>query len=111
MNHEDEKERRDEAADLSAVLILDESRFPLGMVVVAQRAYAALSTLDIHHGLVRHASGDWGELCEDDWAENQTALQLGYRLLSGYRSSKGIRFWIITEADRSVTTVLLPEEY
>ena len=61
--------------------------------------------------LRRHASGDWGDVCTDDLQSNQDALQNGLRLLSVYWSSEGIRFWIITEADRSATTILLPDEY
>ena len=102
------QERGDSQWDSPNVI---ETLFPLGRVILTVRAYHTVPLEDIRRAIVRHATGDWGELCEDDWAENQTALQLGYRLLSGYRSSKGIRFWIITEADRSVTTVLLPEEY
>ena len=60
--------------------------------------------------LARHASGDWGDLCEHDRRENGLALKHGRRLLSSYPVGEG-RIWIITEADRSVTTLLLPEEY
>lgn len=59
----------------------------------------------------RHVRGEWAELCPEDVKENELSLREGFRLLSVYRSSKGVRFYIITEADRSVTTVLLPEEY
>jgi hypothetical protein len=61
--------------------------------------------------LIRHLAGDWGEVDEHDRRENELSLQHGWRILSCYRMSNGTRFWIITEADRSVTTVLLPEEY
>jgi hypothetical protein len=61
--------------------------------------------------LVRHVSGDWGDLNESDRQENELSVREGFRILSAYRMSDGTRFWIITEADRSVTTVLLPEEY
>lgn len=60
--------------------------------------------------LGRHASGDWGTVCEEDAAENDSALAFGYRILSAYETEHG-KVWIITEADRSATTVLLPEEY
>jgi hypothetical protein len=60
---------------------------------------------------VRHVSGDWGDLNESDRQENELSVREGFRILSAYRMSDGTRFWIITEADRSVTTVLLPEEY
>jgi len=61
--------------------------------------------------LQRHVAGDWGELDEEDKKANDGALQTGERLLSAYQSATGTKFWIITEADRSVTTVLLPEDY
>ncbi len=60
--------------------------------------------------LTRHASGDWGELCAFDRRQNQIALRAGLRVFSSYETTVG-RCWIITEADRSVTTILLPEEY
>ena len=60
--------------------------------------------------LARHATGDWGELCAFDRRQNEIALRDGYRVLSSYTRRRG-GVWIITEADRSVTTILLPEEY
>jgi hypothetical protein len=62
-------------------------------------------------GLARHAAGDWGEVWEEDRHLNEAALIDGERLLSIYAAEDGTRFWIITEADRSATTVLLPDEY
>jgi hypothetical protein len=59
----------------------------------------------------RHVQGDWGELCADDVQENEFSLQNWLRLLSAYRLKDGTKIWVITEADRSATTVLLPEEY
>lgn len=61
--------------------------------------------------LDRHRGGDWGDVCRDDWEENELSLREGFRLLSTYRTARGVRLWVITEADRSVTTVLLPEDY
>jgi hypothetical protein len=61
--------------------------------------------------LMRHLTGDWGDLSESDKAENELSVREGFRILSAYRLSNGTRFWIITEADRSATTFLLPEEY
>jgi hypothetical protein len=58
----------------------------------------------------RHASGDWGDLDTHDRLENEIAVREGFRILSAYEL-EGIRFWVITEADRSTTTILLPEEY
>jgi len=59
----------------------------------------------------RHARGDWGDVCAADAAAKEHALRENERLLSSYRSAAGIKFWIITEWDRSSTTALLPEEY
>ena len=59
----------------------------------------------------RHVQGDWGEVCADDQQANEEALDSNLRLLSAYRTNEGVKLWVITEADRSVTTILLPEEY
>ena len=59
----------------------------------------------------RHVSGDWGDVGRDDWAANDEALKVGARLFSVYQLAVGARIWVITEADRSSTTVLLPDEY
>jgi len=61
--------------------------------------------------LRRHMSCDWGEVSEEDAQENEFSLKEGFRLLSAYQTGKGQKLWIITEADRSATTVLLPYEY
>src|SRR6267143_1384398 len=88
--------------------------FNLGQLVATPGALAALAKagqtpLDF---LTRHVCGDWGELDPHDQKENELGLKRGFRLLSSYRTSSGdTKVWVITEADRSVTTVLLPEEY
>jgi hypothetical protein len=61
--------------------------------------------------LTRHAGCDWGDLTHEDQKENEYALKHGLRLLSSYRTNAGEKLWIITESDRSATTVLLPDEY
>ena len=86
-------------------------KFELGQVVITKGALAKLSQEDILNALSRHSNGDWGEVCKEDKAENELSLKQGYRILSVYRTSKNVKFWIITEADRTVTTFLLPEEY
>jgi len=86
-------------------------RFPLGFLYVTTHAAAELDPADVFKGLQRHASGDWGELCEEDVAENELSLEEGFRILSAYTDGRGTKFWIITEADRSSTTVLLPDDY
>lgn len=84
---------------------------PLGRIVATANVLAAIPMLDIHAALDRHSVGDWGELPEADRAANDEALAVGERLLSAYSTAAGTRFWIITERDRSSTTVLLPEDY
>jgi hypothetical protein len=85
---------------------------PLGRVVATPAALKLLLETGEHpvDYLARHATGDWGELCAFDRRQNEIALRDGYRVLSSYPVGKE-RVWIITEADRSVTTILLPEEY
>ena len=61
--------------------------------------------------LARHANGDWGELDDDDRMANEYALRHGLRVLSVYRLSTGVEIWLLTESDRSTTTILLPSEY
>ncbi len=86
-------------------------KFPLGRLLVTPGALASIPAEEIGAALRRHASGDWGEACPEDRDENELSLNEGYRLLSVYRSVAEVKFWIITEADRSSTTVLLPDEY
>jgi hypothetical protein len=61
--------------------------------------------------LFRHLRGDWGEVCAEDWGLNDQAMRDGGRVLSAYRTLRGVKLWVITEADRSVTTLLVPDEY
>ena len=84
---------------------------PLGHIVATPGALRALTERDISTALARHRSGDWGECCPEDTRENDRSLTTAQRLLSVYRSANGTKFWVITEADRSLTTILLPEEY
>ena len=92
------------------VLTLRSQKFPLGEIVITTNANAQLDSRAIKEALLRHGAGDWGEVCEEDRKENELSLKEGFRLLSVYRSGE-TKFWIITEADRSVTTVLMPEDY
>ncbi len=71
-------------------------------------AQAGIQPLDL---LRRHLAGDWGDLDAEDRRENSYALQHGFRLLSSYQVTPTEKVWVITEADRSATTILLPEEY
>jgi hypothetical protein len=86
------------------------NRFPTGEVRVTPAAYFALSHTEIVIGLIRHIDCDWGELDEQDWRQNDAALTNGSRLLSRYVTPGGKVFWIITEHDRSATTILLPND-
>ena len=88
-----------------------EPKFPLGRVVATPGVLEDIDREEIQVALSRHVRGDWGELCSDDLQANEDALVQGARLLSKYRGNGGVVFWIITEWDRSVTTVLLPSEY
>ncbi len=90
---------------------LIKSKFLLGQIVITANAQRTINHDDVRRALIRHAKGDWGDLCEGDRRENELSLKQGYRLLSVYRAADDTKFWIITEADRSVTTVLLPEDY
>ena len=86
-------------------------RFQLGRTIITRGALDALDEVDVRGGIGRHAIGDWGDLCPEDKEANDDALRVGARVLSAYHTGCGLKFWIITEADRSATTVLLPEEY
>lgn len=86
-------------------------KFPLGRTVITRNALGRLTNEDVQTALGRHAVGDWGTVSAEDRQENELSLREGFRLLSAYRSAAGEKFWVITEADRSVTTVLMPEDY
>jgi hypothetical protein len=87
------------------------TRFPSGQIVSTRGALAAVNKVEMSLALARHLQGDWGELDAEDIAANEHALLHGGRLLSAYATVAGTKFWIITEADRSSTTILLPSEY
>ena len=87
------------------------AKFRLGRIVATPGALDVLTNEEMLRAIIRHQSGDWGELTAEDCEANDEAVVHSTRVLSAYRSAKGITFWLITEADRSVTTVLLPEEY
>ena len=88
--------------------------FNLGQIVATPGALSALGGEGISSEalLTRHVTGDWGELSEDDRRENELSIKEGLRILSAYKLPRtDVKLWIITEADRSVTTILLPDEY
>jgi hypothetical protein len=84
--------------------------FAPGRLVMTTNAARRLTPREMNDGLRRHESGDWGDLCPEDKEQNELALRHGGRLFSAYGEG-GREFWIITEADRSATTILLPEDY
>lgn len=86
-------------------------KFELGQVLITPGAHDALNLRDVASSLVRHAGGDWGDVCDEDKAVNDEALATGDRILSAYHDRNDTKFWIITEWDRSATTILLPDEY
>ena len=85
--------------------------FALGQIVATPHVLKIVPEEEIFAALLRHQNCDWGDVCpQDKWA-NDRAVKGGERLLSVYHSKDGVKFWIITERDRSATTVLLPEDY
>jgi len=87
------------------------ARFDVGQARATPAAIEKIDEDDFFNCFFRHISGDWGDLGEEDWKANDDAVEFGSRILSAYTDRHGNRFWIITEADRSATTILLPEEY
>jgi len=89
------------------------NKFPLGQIVAtpgALDAFKAAGEEPVTY-LARHAAGDWGEVCEEDAKENEFSVENGFRILSAYRLKDGTKIWVISEADRSSTCILLPSEY
>lgn len=86
-------------------------KIELGQILITPGARDDLELKDVASSLVRHASGDFGDVCDEDWALNEEAMETGGRILSSYHDRNGVNFWIITEHDRSATTILLPHEY
>jgi hypothetical protein len=87
------------------------AKFRLGKIVTAPNALVQLTQEEILLGIQRHQAGDWGDLLEHERNANDRALAERNRIWSVYHTGQGVKFWIITEADRSATTVLLPDEY
>ena len=92
---------------------LSPPRFAHGRLVMTRSVRELIrdTGLDVLTFLQRHLNGDWGDLPEEDRRSNETALRTGDRLFSAYQVNANGKLWIITEADRSVTTLLLPEDY
>ncbi len=90
---------------------IEGARFQLGRTMITRTALEAIHPMDVTLCLRRHACADWGECDPEDSAENDFAISAYLRILSVYSDRNGVKFWIITEADRSSTTVLLPSDY
>ena len=95
----------------NAATMSERRSFQLGRILATPGVLQTVSADEIRARLSQHAQCDWGELSDEDRQENDDALDRRLRILSAYRSRSGVKFWIITEADRSATTVLLPDEY
>ncbi len=96
---------------MQKVSILSHRLFEPGRTLITRNANEALNPEDVSHALSRHLSGDWGGVCPEDRRSNNLAVRNGLRILSAYKDRNDVKFWIITEADRSYTTVLLPSDY
>ena len=86
-------------------------QFPTGRLLCTPGAMDHVGVEEMMAAYYRHREGDWGDVCPGDWRSNDQAIRSGMRILSAYHTSTGQKFWIITEADRSATTILLPEDY
>lgn len=86
-------------------------KFSLGKTLATREVADSIGSSEIQSFLSRHHQGDWGDLCDEDRNANEEALKVGSRFLSVYHSKAGEKVYVITEADRSVTIVLFPEEY
>jgi len=91
--------------------MFEHPKFSLGKMLITPGASATLDPEDVVRALMRHARGDWGECGPEDLLSNEEALVEGLRLFSVYNDRNKNKFWVITEADRCATTVLLPHEY
>ena len=91
--------------------MFQDSKFPMGRIVITTKALGELPPLEVEQALVRHAHGDWGDIDEHDRGENEFAVERRLRLFSVYHTTDNAKFWVITAADRSHTTILLPSDY
>ncbi|MFT3784917.1 MAG: hypothetical protein QM770_01965 [Tepidisphaeraceae bacterium] len=89
----------------------DVVKFQFGGIVITTNAARTVNSVDAVMGLFRHARGDWGDLCKEDAVQNERALESEGRLFSVYHDRHRVKFYVITECDRSATTVLLPDDY
>lgn len=87
------------------------ARFNVGNTFATKRVLDEIDIADVSFAVLRHQLGDWGDVCVYDKNRNDIALDQGGRIFSRYRDRKCKKFWVITEADRTSTTILFPEEY
>ena len=92
------------------MILTSQMKFDLGQLVITPAALEAIPADDICNAINRHVCGDFGDLDDADKKENEFALRAGLRLLSVYHATNGTKFWLITEADRRLTTILLPSD-
>jgi hypothetical protein len=102
---------RDDGREKDEGWLVRAVKFPLGQMLMTPGVQTRVPPSEMMQALRRHARGDWGDVDADDRKANDWSLANGERLLSSYKTTTGVKFWIITERDRSATTVLLPDEY
>lgn len=98
-------------SDKTVVSVTDEypnAKFPLGNVVITPNAMVKVPSGEVRAAIQRHSRGDWGKVGDRDWLMNDDSVSADARIISAYDTEKGVRFWVITEGDRSFTTVLMP---
>ena len=91
--------------------MIQQATFPLGRIVATRNVLNVVSQADIERAMARHSRKDWGNLEGMDKRANDEALETDQRILSAYKAENGVVFWIVTEWDRSATTILLPSDY
>jgi hypothetical protein len=103
----------EESHKAAPLVVVSLPRFPLGQLFQTPGAMEALAEAgqSFSEFLTRHARLEQGELCDDDQRENELSAREGFRIFSAFKTAKGVKVWVITEADRSCTTILLPSEY
>jgi hypothetical protein len=94
-----------------SIVVVGSPLFDLGNIVSTPAALKAVPQEEMSEALRRHGLGDWGDLDDEDKIANKRAFDTGGRLLSAYKTKSGTKFWIITEANRFATAILLPEDY
>ncbi|MEJ7863171.1 MAG: hypothetical protein WKF90_16200 [Pyrinomonadaceae bacterium] len=99
--------------NITATIIQNKVLFPLGEIYLTIGVQEALeeSNQMPNEFLAKHQSGNWGLVCEDDRQENELSVKEGFRILSAYKTDRDVKIWVITEACRSSSTILLPDDY